>query len=85
VPAPSYYAHIISDLLLQTSVEFAEDFGFRTHTPQSLVPDYAYFVFDAVWAIALALNSTNEINNTAAVRRALRDLNFTGVSVSSTD
>jgi len=48
------------------------------------VPDYAYFVFDAVWAIALALNSTNEINDTAAVRRALRDLNFTGVSVSST-
>ena len=69
-------------LFPQTSLEFSEDFSLRTHTLQSLVPDYAYFVFDAVWAIALALNSTNEVNNTAAVRRALRDLNFTGVSVS---
>ena len=79
-----FYVDFNCHLFPQTSLEFAEDFSLRTHTPQSLVPDYAYFVFDAVWAIALALNSTNEINDTAAVRRALRDLNFTGVSVSST-
>jgi len=54
----------------------------RTNTNQGSVPDYAYFVFDAVWATALALNSTTEVNDTAAVRRAFRDLNFNGVSVS---
>ena len=50
-------------------------------TNQRLVPDYANFVYDAVWATALALNSTTEVNDTAAVRRAFMDLNFTGVSV----
>ena len=80
-----YLVHNVNcHLLLQTSLEFAEDFGSRTDTPLNLVPDYAYFVYDAVWAIALALNSTTEVNDTAAVGRALRDLNFTGVSVSST-
>ena len=78
---PADYVNINCHLLVQTSLKFAEDFGSRTHTP---VPDYAYFVYDAVWAIALALNSTTEVNDSAAVRRALRDLSFTGVSVSST-
>ena len=79
----NYSAHVNYQLLLQTSLEFAEDFSSRTDTPLNLVPDYAYFVYDAVWAIALVLNSTSEVNDTAAVRRALRDLTFTGVSVSS--
>ena len=46
------------------------------------MPDYAYYVFDAVWATAMALNNATEVNNTGEVRRAFGNLDFTGVSVS---
>ena len=72
-----YYANL---LLPQTALEFAQ--GYRARSGQSLVPDYAYYVFDAVWATAMALNNSSEVNNTGEVRRAFRNLEFTGVSVS---
>ena len=72
-----YYANV---LFPQTALEFAD--GYRARTNQSLVPDYAYYVFDAVWATAMALNSASEVNNTGEVRRAFGNLEFTGVSVS---
>ena len=72
-----YYANI---LLPQTALEFADDY--RARSGQSLVPDYAYYVFDAVWATAMALNNSSEVNNTGEVRRAFGNLEFTGVSVS---
>ena len=72
-----YYTNV---LFPQTALEFAD--GYRARTNQSLVPDYAYYVFDAVWATAMALNSTSEVNNTGEVRRAFGNLEFTGVSVS---
>ena len=72
-----YYANV---LLPQTALEFAQ--GYRARTNQSLVPDYAYYVFDAVWATAMALNNSSEVNNTGEVRRAFGNLEFTGVSVS---
>ena len=72
-----YYANL---LLPQTALEFAQ--GYRARSGQSLVPDYAYYVFDAVWATAMALNNSAEVNNAGEVRRTFRNLEFTGVSVS---
>ena len=66
--------------ILQTALEFAQ--VYRNGSGQSLVPDYAYYVFDAIWATAMALNNSSEVNNTGEVRRAFGNLEFTGVSVS---